>query len=80
MSQQGSPQCHDNVATKDFCRDRDSHDKRSGLRESLVKAKRFRVVTGFHGVVSRQGILCRDREWTRSKDLGCDRVNYVATE
>ena len=41
-------------------RDRDSHDKRSRLRRSSVKAKRSHVVieicsvaTGFHGVVSR---------------------------
>ena len=67
------------------CRNRDGHDKRSGLRRSLVKAKRFHVVTKicsvatrFHGVVLRQDILCRDREWPRSKDLGCDRVNSVA--
>ena len=69
------------------CRDRDNQDKRSGLRRSLVKAKRFHVVieiysavTGFHGVVSRKGILCRDRECPRSKDLGSDKVNYVATK
>ena len=87
-SRQGSPQCRNrgphSVTTMSqqrfSCRDQDSHDKRSGLQQSLVKAKRFRVATRFHGVVSRQGILCRDREWTRSKDLGCDRVNYVATE
>ena len=43
---------------------------------SLVKAKRFRVVTeicsvaiGFHGVVLRQGILCRNIVWPRSKGL-----------
>ena len=49
-------------------RDRDGHDKRSGLRRSFGKAKRFHVMTeicsvaiGFHGVVSRQGILCYDR-------------------
>ena len=58
------------------CRDRDSHDKKSGLRRSLVKAKRFRVMTEicsvatrFHGVVSRQGILCRDIVWPRPKGL-----------
>ena len=87
-SRQESPQCRNRgphsvttMSRQRFSyRDRDSHDKRSGLRWSLVKAKRFRVTTGFHGVVSRQGILCRDSEWTRSKDLGCDRVNYVATE
>ena len=87
-SRQGSPQCHNrgphSVTTMSrqrfSCRDRDNHDKRSGLRKSLVKAKIFRVVTGFHGVVSQQGILCRDRELTRSKDLGCDKVNYVTME
>ena len=69
------------------CRDRDNHNERSKLRRSLVKAKRFHVaiencivVTGFHGVMSRQVILCHDREWPRSKDLGCDRVNSIATE
>ena len=70
------------------CRDRDGHDKRSGLRRSLVKAKRFCVATeicsvaiGFHGVVLRQGILCRDIVWPRPKGLvlrhnilGLDRV------
>ena len=41
------------------CRDRDSHDKRLGLRRSLVKAKGFHVGTkicsvaiGFHRVMS----------------------------
>ena len=69
------------------CHYRDSHDKRSGLRRSFVKAKRFHVTTeicsvatGFHGVILRRVILCRNREWPRSKDLGCDRVNSVATE
>ena len=55
-SQQESPQCRNkgphSVTTMSrqrfSCRDRDSHDKRSGLRWSLVKAKRFRVTTGFH--------------------------------
>ena len=69
------------------CCNRDGHDKRSGLQRSLVRAMRFDVAikiccvaTGFHGVVSRQGILCHDREWPRSKDLGCDRVNSITTE
>ena len=75
------------------CHDRDGHDKRSRLRWSLVKAKRSHVATKicsvatrFHSVMSgqsilsRQGILCHDREWPRLKDLGCDRVNSVATE
>ena len=30
--------------------------------------------------MSRQDILCHDRKWSRSKDLGCDIVNSVATE
>ena len=53
---------------RSLCRNPDGHDKRSRLRRSLVKAKRFHVTieicsveTGFHGVMSRQGILCRDR-------------------
>ena len=65
MSRQRFPWC-----------DQDGHDKRSELRRSLVKAKRFRVMTdicsvsiGFHGVVSGQGILCRDKVWPRPKDL-----------
>ena len=69
------------------CRDRDDQVKRFGLQQSLVKANRFHVVIeicsvtiGFHGVVSRQGILCHDKEWPISKDLGCDRVNSFATE
>ena len=43
-------------------------------RQSLVKAKGFHVatdnfcvVTEFLGVVSRQGILCRDRVWLRPR-------------
>ena len=43
---------------------------------SLVKAKRFRVATEicsvatvFHGIMSRQGILCRDKVWPRLKGL-----------
>ena len=46
------------------------------VTRSLVKAKRFRVVTeicsvaiGFHGVVLRQGILCRNIVWPRPKGL-----------
>ena len=76
MSQHGFP-----------CRDRDGPDKGSVLRRSLVKIKIFHVVTkncsvvtGFNGVMSRRGILCRNREWPRSKDLGCDRVNSVTME
>ena len=49
-------------------------------------------MTGFHGAVSEQGILCRDRAWPRLKDPCCNRVGqsmkklchdrafYVATE
>ena len=50
------------------CRDRDGHDKRSGLRRNLVKTKRFHVVTEicsvatrFHGVVCDIIFLCRNR-------------------
>ena len=52
--------CRDNVAIEVPLCDRDGHEKRSGLRRSLAKAKRFHVATdicsiiiGFHGVVSR---------------------------
>ena len=38
------------------------------------------VATRFHGVVLRQGILCRDRQWPMSKDLGCNKVNSIATD
>ena len=45
-----------------------------GCDRSLVKAKRFQitiencsVATGFHGVVLRQGILCRDRVLAKTK-------------
>ena len=57
-----------------------------GHDKSLVKAKRFQVftencsvVTGFHRVVSRQGILCHDRVWPRPMDLCYDIDFYVAT-
>ena len=56
------------------CRDGDDHNKRAGLRRSLVKAKRFPVATEiysvvieFHGVVSQQGIPCRDRDLAKTK-------------
>ena len=59
--------------------DRDGHEKRSGLRRSLVKAKRFHVATEIYNVaigvlkvVSRQCILFHDREWPTLKDLCCD--------
>ena len=47
-----------------------------GCNGSLVKAKRFcvtteicSVATGIQGIVSRQSILCHDREWPRPKGL-----------
>ena len=56
------------------CRDGDDHNKRAGLRRSFVKAKRFPAATeiynvaiGFDGVVSRQGIPCRDRDLAKPK-------------
>ena len=69
------------------CRDRDSRDKRSGLRRNLVKTKRFHVaigicsvVTGFHGVVSRYMFLCRDRVGNGGEILCRDIIFYVTTE
>ena len=38
-------------------------------KEFSVSTENFSVTTGFHGVVSRQGILCRDKVWPRPKDL-----------
>ena len=63
-----------------LCRDRgflvvtETVTKRGqGYDRRLVKAKRFQVViencrvtTRFHGVVSRQGILCHDRVLAKS--------------
>ena len=73
-----SGQCHDRgflVATEAITTKGQGHDR------SLVKAKRFQVAIEncsvaiiFHRVVSRQGILCRDRVWPRPKDLRCNRV------
>ena len=47
-----------------------------GCDRSLVEAKEFQAATqnfsvtiGFHGVMSRQGILCHDRVWLRPKGL-----------
>ena len=55
-------------------RDQGGHDKRSGLRRSLVKSKRFCVETeicsvaiGFHGVVSRQGYTMSRQSVAKTK-------------
>ena len=38
-------------------------------KEFQVKIEKFCVVTGFHKVMLRQGILCRDKLWSRLKGL-----------
>ena len=43
----------DNVRQRFPYRDRDGHDKRLGLRWSLVKAKRFHVATEICSVATR---------------------------
>ena len=59
-----------------------------GCDRSLVRAKEFQVTIencsvakGFHGVVSRKGILCRDRVLAKTKrSLVTTEYFYVATE
>ena len=62
--------------------------KGQGRDRSLIEAKEFQVTkencsvaTGFHGVVSRQGILCHDRVLAKTKGpLVVIEYFYVATE
>ena len=69
--------CRDNVTTEVLLsrQRRPRQEVRVAIR-SLVKAKRFRVTTEiccvtivFQEIMSRQGILCRDRVWPRLKGL-----------
>ena len=71
-----------------LCRNQDGYGKRSGFRQSLVKARRFHVATeicsvaiGFLGIVSQHGILCHDRWWPRPRSLVLQQGNFcVVTE
>ena len=77
------------------CRDRDGHDKRSGVvpfvlqqvwpwQGFLYRNRAFQVATKFcqgqEFLCRNRVFLCRDRVWSRLRVLCLDKIFYVMTE